>query len=188
MAIELFTLENHQVQISPELRNLEFIKKLIKRDKDREKRNALAQLSYVYFMYDYKSPYSAIPRDEKEEKIKRHLNLTDDFKVDAILQEVIDFYTQHRDSESVKALKSTREALLSSSRLIDKINELVTESLLEDDPDLEEIEKRVEALLKLAAAIPKTVAVIKTLEEEVIKEQTSGLKIRGGGKAGEYED
>lgn len=184
--MELFTIEENQVIISPELRMVPAFKKLITRDKDRYKRFALSELLYIYYMYDYKSPYMNISDIDRHAQICKHLKLID-WKPDNEVQEAIDQYLEFQETPSIKALKSTRNALLNASKVIDVMNSLVEAALSTPDKDMVTAMETTEKLLTLADKLPKTIQTIVTLEEKVQKEQHENSKIRGGGKAGLYE-
>ena len=183
--MELFTIEENQVIIRPELRMIPQFKKIITRDKDRYKRQALLELAYIYYMYDYKSPYMNISDIDRHSQIIKHLKLGENWDLDSDLKEAVNQYLEFQETPSIKALKSTRNALLNASKVIDVMNH-TTEQALEDEDMVTAIET-TEKLLTLADKLPKTINTIVTLEEKVQKEQHENSKVRGGGKAGIYE-
>jgi hypothetical protein len=163
-------------------------KKIITRDKDRFKRTALAELSFIYYMYDYKSPYMNVSDIDRLIQIKKSLKFDATWEPDEDLKEAVEQYNKFQETPSIKALKSTKEALLNASRVIDIMNEQVAESLHEDSRDMVTAVEMLEKLLTLAEKLPKTINTIVTLEEKVQKEQHENSKVRGGGKAGIYEN
>ena len=183
--MELFSIEENQVIISPELRIVPQFKKIITRDKDRYKRLALLELAYIYFMYDYKSPYMNISEVDRHAQIVKHLKLPEGWSIDNDLKEAVNQYLEFQETPSIKALKSTRNALLNASKVIDVMNHTTEQALL--DNDMVVAIDTTEKLLTLADKLPKTINTIVTLEEKVQKEQHENSKVRGGGKAGIYE-
>lgn len=185
--MELFTIEENQVVISPELRIIPQFKKIIARDKDRNKRQAFIELAYIYFMYDYKSPYMNISDIDRHDQIIRHLKFKEGWEPDSDIKEAVAQYLEFQETPSIKALKSTKNALLNASKVIDVMNRTVEDALSEEDKDMVTAIDTVDKLLSLADKLPKTINTIVTLEEKVQKEQHENSKVRGGGKAGTYE-
>lgn len=138
-------------------------------------------------MYDYKSPYMNVSDIDRLIQIKKSLKFDDAWEPDEDLKEAIDQYNKFQETPSIKALKSTKEALLNASRVIDIMNEQVAFSLHEDTRDMTTAVETLEKLLVLSEKLPKTINTIVTLEEKVQKEQHENSKVRGGGKAGVYE-
>jgi hypothetical protein len=176
--------------ISPELRLVPQFKKIIQRDKDRFKRKALDELAYIYFMCDYKSPYSNQSVVDKEDQITRSLKLLGEgYKPDQDVIEGMDVYLKFQETPSIKALRSTKEALINASKVIDVMNEQVSDAMKDpDNRDMVTAVDTLEKLLILSEKLPKTINTIVALEEKVQKEQHENSKLRGGGKAGLYEN
>lgn len=185
--MELFTIEENQVILKPELRLVPQFKKIISRDKDRFKRQALNEFAYIYYMHDYKSPYMNKSVHDRHEQIVKHLKLGDNWKPDEDINDAINQYIEFQETPSVKALKSTKQALINASKVIDVMNENIEKALSEDDRDMVTAMETTEKLLILSDKLPKTITTITALEEKVQKEQLDGTKIMGGGKKGEYE-
>lgn len=185
--MELFTIEENQVIIRPELRMIPQFKKIITRDKDRYKKQALMEFAYIYYMYDYKSPYMNISDADRHSQIVKHLKLGDTWQPDQDIKDAITQYLEFQETPSIKALKSTRNALLNASKVIDVMNSNVEAALQTDEKDMVVAIETTEKLLTLADKLPKTIATIVTLEEKVQKEQHENSKVRGGGKTGLYE-
>lgn len=186
--MELFTIEENQVIIKPELRLIPQFKKIIQRDKDRYKKQALLEFAYIYYMHDYKSPYSNISDFDRHDQIKRHLKFDPKWEPDEDLIEAINQYTSFQETPSIKALKSTKNALVNASKVIDIMNANVEQAIAnKENPDMATAMDTTEKLLTLADKLPKTINTIVTLEEKVQKEQHENTKVRGGGQAGLYE-
>lgn len=163
-------------------------KKLITRDKDRFKRQALLEFAYIYYMCDYKSPYMNVSEVDRHDQLIKHLKLGENWKVDQDIKDAIDQYLSFQETPSIKVLKSTRNALLNTSKVIDMMNETIANALKDpDNTDMVTAIDTVDKLLTLTDKLPKTINTIVTLEEKVSKEQHDNSKVRGGGKAGIYE-
>lgn len=187
--MELFSIEENQVIIKPELRLIPQFKKIIARDKDRAKHQAMLELAYIYYMYDYKSPYMNVAADFRHEQITRHLKFKEGWKVDPDLQEAINTYLEFTETASVKVLKSTKDALINAANVITVLNNIVSAALKTNpEVNIDQALEHIENLLTISEKLPKTIGVLSLLEEKVKKEQHEESKVRGGGKAGVYED
>ena len=186
----LFKYEDNKVVVDLELKLIPEFRKLIANDKDRFKKNVLKEFSYIYFMYDYKSPYVNYSEEDRHNKLVKELEL-EDFKVDKTLQDAIDKYIELQETPTLKSLKATREGLLTASKVITKLQRVIDASLEaidDENNDMEIILTNVEKLLKISSALPSAVNTVQQLEKKVKEEQVGESKIRGGGKVNLFED
>lgn len=65
----LFELENNTVKFSPITLTIKEFKKLWSRDRTVEKKQAVAELSYIFFLIDYKSIYRSYDEEERKQRI-----------------------------------------------------------------------------------------------------------------------
>jgi hypothetical protein len=195
----IFREENHKIIISPECKLIPEFKALIARDKDKEKRVSFQEMSFVYFVTDYKSPYCIYPKEERVARVKRELGLDADWKPDNLVNAACEKYNELQRTPSISSLVAIRESLLTSTRVIETLRSRIDESLTnyQDPPedgeqnsleDITEIVTAVSSLLVLADKLPKAINTIEDLEEKVKKEQSNEKKIRGGGNINQFED
>ena len=159
----LFRVENHLPVINPEIRAIPEIKKIISRDKDRKKSTAFSELLYIFFVYDYRTPYAKYSFDERTEHAARACQLPKGWKPDADLKKAIKLYNELQETAAIKSLKSTREALITASNVVKTLHEAIDEEVVslqqkeetppeivsEDDYDsVEEYEKARDAVVK----------------------------------------
>lgn len=193
-----FREENNKVIVDPQVKLIREFRALVAYDKDRNKREAVKWFGYIYYMEHYKSPYLKVSKDERHEMVCMDLMIDLPFKVPKVLEEAIVKYRDLRETSAVKTLKSIKEGLVMSDKVIDMINTQIHNSLEivnNGDVDTEDIPgiitsltSNVDKLLGLSDKVPKAINTIKTLEEEVKKEQASDTRIRGGGEKGAFED
>jgi hypothetical protein len=186
----LFKYEDHKVVVDLELKLIPEFKKLIANDKDRFKKNVIKDFAYIYFMYDYKSPYVIYSEDDRHDKLVKELELGD-FKVTRLLQDAIDKYLELQETPTLKSLTATRDGLLTASKVISKLQKVINnklEAIDDENNDMEEILSNVEKLLKISSELPKAVNTVQQLEKRVKEEQVGESKIRGGGKVNLFED
>ena len=193
--MQLFKEENFKIILDPEIKIIPAFKLLITRDKDRKKRGAFAELAYVYFMVSYKSPYGIYHPQERSERIKGELNLSEDWRPDNDVKAAMDKYNALQITPAMKSLISIKESLLTSSRVIDALRERIEVALSltdgeqqEDGMDISDVVKSVGQLISLAESLPKAIDSIESLEDKVKKEQTNDRKIKGGGTTSLFED
>ena len=90
--MRLFKEDNFNIVIDPEAKIIPEFKKIITSDKDRKKRNAHRELSYIYFMCDYRSPYSIYPKEERKQRLIKDLQFNEDTPVTKLVQMGMDKY------------------------------------------------------------------------------------------------
>ena len=190
--MNLFKYEDNKIVVDVELRLIPEFRKLIAKDKDRFKKDALKEFAFIYFMYDYKSPYAVYSEEERFERVKKECELEKEWKVDKTLQEAIDKYLELLETPTVKSLKSLRESLLTSSKVIDVLRKTIEKKVLQDeeiaDDNIEEAVTLLDKLLKLGSSLPTTINSLQQLEEKVKAEQSLDKKIRGGGNVNFFEE
>jgi hypothetical protein len=172
----MFEVVDYVVQISPSALNIPEFKELWKRDKTKKKDKAHAELSYVYYIADYKSEYRNHPFDERREKIKLDFcdkALGEDWEPDAKVNAAIEKYEQMQITPSLRFLTSVQNQL-------DKITDFMNGTTI-DDESIKVIVDSIDKANKIILALPK-------LKEAVKKEVSEAEKIRGGGEVGLYED
>ena len=93
--MNLFELKDYNVTFSPEALILIPFKILWDRDKTKNKKIAISELSYVYFMCDYKSDYADIIDEFKRSKeIISVLVLPEKWKPDENVMKAMQFYKE----------------------------------------------------------------------------------------------
>ena len=187
--MRLFREESFKVVVDTELKLIPEFKALITRDRTKDKKEALKEFSYIYFIHDHKSPYYIYPEDERRLRVSTDTGLGPDYKPDDKVKAAIRKYLELSKTPTLKSLTSIREGLLTSSRLIDTLRERIDSALA--DPDLEDIDpvtRSVTRMLEISEKLPKAIENITTLEEKVRKEESNDTRIKGGGKKGLFED
>lgn len=166
------------VDIAPEARTIKQFKKIITRDKDRFKKRALSELAFIYFFADIQSNFNKNYPDD-DERIKNIVESLDDidnsWKVDAIIQDAIDFYIENNTTASSRALTLQRKSVDS---LVTKINKFASSD------DINDISKAA----KMTLDIPLMMESISKLEKMVKGESATGSKHRGNQEKNLYED
>jgi hypothetical protein len=196
----VFSEENHQIVIAPEVKVIPEFAALIRRDKTPEKKRSFQELAFIYFVTDYKSPYIIYPKDERIQRVKRELGLSPDWTPDKGVIDAQLKYDELQRTPSISTLIAIRESLMTSTKVIETLRSRIEDRLVafntppaegEDESDIEEINsivQSVSSLLVLADKLPKAIGTLEDLEEKVKMEQSNGRKIRGGGDINSFEN
>lgn len=174
--MELFTLDsNLLVVLNKEWIQLhEPFKKILMRDKGnnfppyegRHKKQAQAEFTYIYLVYDYRSNLSNYPLEERIIQAKRDSNLNPDWNPDQDLLIAIDRYKELQETRSLKLLSAAHKKVDNMIRLLDA-----------DDSELD-LAQMTEAI-KAMKEIKNLINSLKELESMVKKELSDAGNTRG---------
>jgi hypothetical protein len=176
----------HQGQAVPsELAySLHSIRKLIDKDKDPQKKNALLQLSYIYWMYDIDSPIREAYSNEEERRKavlaevwgNENMNVTKDLEEAA--EQFKRFYFEH--NIYLRVVESAEKAINEIVKYFDSVD--MTQK--NGKGDLVYAPKEVIASMQ---SLSKGMDSMKDLKERAIKEmEADSNRIRGGIKKTKY--
>ena len=178
-----FTLRDYVLTVEDNMCGLIPFKKILKRDKSRDKDRALKEMLFIYYYSDIKSDYLIIDSKFRIEEIKKDIGLPEDWRIDSILQEAIDFYEERSLTVVGKLYKNALAAANDISEYLTKTKELLEER--------DERGKPVTTLTTIVGGISKIKTVmqdLKAAEKELIKEriETEG-KMKGKQSMGMFE-
>lgn len=169
--MKLFDIENGQVVLNPTSLWIPEFKKLWDRDKSKNKAKAAREISYIVFLYDYRSPYQAYSESERENRIlKDYFSEEEDWTPDEEIKAAIKRFEEFQDSAALRLLRATKLAL-------EAINEFFKNA---DSSDIDKIVKNAKELGNLVQSLDK-------LEQQVQKEQLEKNSVRGGMEIGHFE-
>ena len=178
-----FTLRDYVLTVEDNMWGLIPFKKILKRDKSRDKDRALKEMLFIYYYSDIKSDYLIIDSKFRIEEIKKDIGLPEDWRIDSVLQEAIDFYEERSLTVVGKLYKNALAAANDISEYLTKTKELLEER--------DERGKPVTTLTTIVGGISKIKTVmqdLKAAEKELIKEriETEG-KMKGQQSMGMFE-
>ena len=178
-----FTLRDYVLTVEDNMWGLIPFKKILKRDKSRDKDRALKEMLLIYYYSDIKSDYLIIDSKFRIEEIKKDIGLPEDWRIDSVLQEAIDFYEERSLTVVGKLYKNALAAANDISEYLTKTKELLEER--------DERGKPVTTLTTIVGGISKIKTVmqdLKAAEKELIKEriETEG-KMKGKQSMGMFE-
>ena len=179
-----FTLRDYVLTVEDNMWGLIPFKKILKRDKSRDKDRALKEMLFIYYYSDIKSDYLIIDSKFRIEEIKKDIGLPEDWRIDSVLQEAIDFYEERSLTVVGKLYKNALAAANDISEYLTKTKELLEER--------DERGKPVTTLTTIVGGISKIKTVmqdLKAAEKELIKEriETEG-KMKGQQAFGLFEN
>ena len=178
-----FLLKEYVLTVEDNMWGLLPFKKILKRDKSRDKDRALKEMLFIYYYSDIKSDYLIIDSKFRIEEIKKDIGLPEDWRIDSVLQEAIDFYEERSLTVVGKLYKNALAAANDISEYLTKTKELLEER--------DERGKPVTTLTTMVGGISKIKTVmqdLKAAEKELIKEriETEG-KMKGKQSMGMFE-
>lgn len=178
-----FTLRDGVLTVDDNLWGLEPFRKILKRDKSRNKDLALKEMLFIYYYTDIKSDYLIIDVKLRKEEIIKDIGLPDGWKIDSTIQDAINFYEERSLTVIGKLYKN---ALLAANDISEYLTK--TKELLEERDDRN---KPVTTLTTIVGGISKIKVVmqdLKAAEKELIKEkiETEG-RMKGQQQMGMFE-
>ena len=178
-----FTLRDGILTVDDNLWGLEKFKKILKRDKSRNKDLALKEMLFIYYYTDIKSDYLIIDIKLRTNEIIKDIQLPDNWKIDSIMEDAINFYEERSLTVIGKLYKN---ALLAANDISEYLTK--TKELLEERDDRG---KPVTTLTTIVGGISKIKVVmqdLKAAEKELIKEkvETEG-RMKGQQQMGMFE-
>lgn len=121
--MNLLTLKNNKVEVSPEALMIPEFKSLWSLDSTSTKANALKQLAYVYFLCDYNSVYQSFPKDKRSDKIRQDLGHGNGkIRLRRGCRKAIEKYEELQNTPSMKFLESARDALEAMTEYFNNID------------------------------------------------------------------
>ena len=162
-----FDKGTYSVKYSPLLLTLEPFKKIIDRDKTKNKEIAIKEISFIAFFADIRSDYMYIVNDEERAReLVNDLELPKNWKIDATIKQAIEFYTSRSTTVNSSIYKSACKAAIDISNYLNKTDVLLDERD-ENGKVVTDISKITSALEK----VPKIMANLNSAHTELIKEQ-----------------
>jgi hypothetical protein len=172
----LITIENNVLRIAPEALVIKEFHDIWKRDKTKTKDKALRELAYVYHTTDFQSIYRNYHPDIQESKIILDLFADRKWKPDSL---IILAQEKYRTLQTTLSLELLIDAEFGLTKLRDYFR----------DVDFSEDENGAAAKNFIANVkqMGELVKGMKVLREEVEKELSNAMQLRGGSTIGRRE-
>jgi hypothetical protein len=179
----LFTINSKgRVEIDPAALGVAVYRKLWNRDKSKSKEKAISELSYIYYMCDYKSFVSNITDNEdKHKEVCRMVFEKDDYNIDELIEECIELYKKDIPI-SVGLLEDAKIGINTLRQYFREVN------LMEMD---EKTGKPIHDAGKFSnnlKSLADNVDNLEKLENKVKRDTETSTLVRGGREKGMFED
>jgi hypothetical protein len=163
--MKVFTIQNNNVVVLPEILVIPAFYKIYKRDRTKDKVKSCNEFAYIYHTCDWSSPYRNFTDPlERKERVKKAFMKDDNWKEDADIIEAIKTYDELSKTPLMGLLED-------SYHLIDVLRKYFRSANLETIDS----SKAMSSLEKLA----KVVDSMKGLEAAVAKEKVESSQVRG---------
>lgn len=164
--MELFQIEEDQPTFSPQALALKPFEALWKRDRTKGKRRAFQELSYIYYVVDYKSILNHIVDIEtRKREAQKMINFPKNWKEDSKLEEAMEFYKEIQTTPALQALEAQRIGLF-------KINEYIKDATVKDAGEAKKI-------MEMSKLLDGAIESLQKVEERVKKELENKAELKG---------
>lgn len=178
--MNLFEIQGDIVAFAPEALIIPEFRKLWDKDKSKDKKQAIAELGYVYYMSDFKSIYNNYSENEKEQHILDDI-MPKDWEPD---KDTVRAMAKYQEIHVTHTMKIWQDAM----GAVDKLRRYFREVDLTERDDKGKPVYHAKDLVNNLKQVGDLIKGLKALEEEIQKEQVENSRIKGGGQAGLFED
>jgi hypothetical protein len=169
-----------QIKLNPDILGIPAFGDIWKADKTKTKAKAMKEITYVFMMCDFNSPYYAYPEYRRKKEVARDILGDEESKIETRLLEGMKKYKEFQQTPSMYLLEKTKTAIYKMADYFETI----------DFKQVDDTGRPVYNAKDVAANLEKVGKIIESydkVEEKVKKEVKSESKIRGGGSEGLYE-
>jgi uncharacterized protein YqgV (UPF0045/DUF77 family) len=200
--------EDLTLDIIPEVLEIPEFKAIVKRVKKckgdtdgRLKLMARKELAYVYHMSSDEGPYFSFPPKERHQRLANDLFEDHKWEPDVEILAGIEKFKELNQTPSSKTVGTIINALHKANKIVDTlINEI--ENNLDEEKYKQGVTNKqgqivtgveimlgdIQALIKAANEIPKSIDIFEKLQEKILKEkQVAASKFRGGAEISDFE-
>ena len=172
----LFDYKERNVIVSPEALLIPEFEEIYKRDKSKDKAKAIKELSYIYFISDYKSPYiSSLSPDALKRTIGKDFMKDEDYEPDSKILAAIDKY---------KSMLLLNASLQTVHNLTDYLQNIDLQERDKNDKPIYKPSDVTNSLKNIGGIVDSLNKVRANVEKEIQEAAT----LRGQRKKGNRED
>lgn len=196
------------LEIVPEVLEIPEFKAIVRRvkkckgDNDgRLKLMAKKELAYIFHMASDEGPYFSYPPKERHTRLANDLFEDHTWQQDEEIKQAIEKFKELNQTPSSKTVGTIINALHKANKIVDTlINEI--ENNLDEEKYKQGVTNKqgqivtgveimlgdIQALIKAANEIPKSIDIFEKLQEKILKEkQIAASKFRGGAEISDFE-
>lgn len=169
-----------QAKLNPDILAIPEFADIWEADKTKLKAKAMKEITYIYMMADFNSPYAVFPINKRRAEVARDVLGSEGAKISKALLDGIDKYKKFQETPSMYLLEKTKTAIYKMADYFETVN----------FNQMDETGRPVYTAKDVAANLEKIGKIIESydkVEEKVKKEVKSESRIRGGGTEGTYE-
>lgn len=180
--MRLLQMKNHVLDIAPEALSIRAFRALWDRDKSKDKKVALAELSYVWFMRSRESDFNYILDDEgrSEEVQKVIVGLPKNWKPDSKIKEAEEEYTKLSTTVISKLFDNARAAVERISIFLGNVDPSEKDRMGKYLFDAKKIADTIKTVPDLAEALDNA--------EKMMVKKEEGSNVRGSKTKSTFED
>lgn len=154
--MNLISLVENRITVTAECLMIREFNELWIRDKSKAKETALKEITYVYYVSDYKSVYNNYPLSTKEFKIKEDIIKDSSWQPDDIVKAAIAKYDELQITPTLRMLRGARKALEELTRYYENLR-VTDRNIMPASASLEKLGKISESFDKLEDKIKKEI-------------------------------
>lgn len=183
--MKLFEIKDFSLIVTDEAWGLLPFKAILKKDKSRFKEIAFKEMLFIYFYSDIRSDYVYIVDNKiREKEIIKDIGLPEDWKIDFITSQAIEYYNSMSLSPIAKLYKSSLKAADDISKYLEN-----TDEILQQRTAAGAVVTQVSTITSALKAVPGIMKDLKTAYKEVLSEQKDlEGKTKGARSFGLFED
>lgn len=179
--MKLFKYEGYNLTISEEAMLLKPFKTLWKRDKARNKENALQELGYIYFMEDPRSDYQVYTDpEERATQIKLGEGLPASWAPDDKVKEAQEFYAKFKTAAALLA-DDIRFA-------IDNLRRKIRTLDLDEEDEKGKPKYTIDSYVRAIGMVPALIVKLDEAEKAIARDIAANDKVRGSAEKAMFED
>ena len=184
--MKLFELSKDWVlHVSEEAWGIPVFKKILDRDKSKDKDKAMKEMLFIYFYCDIKSDYIITPEEFRENEIKKDLGLPDKWKIDKVIEDAIKFYNEKTKSIIVHLYESSIQSANDVANYLKNTKELLEERNEKTGSPITTVSQITSAL----KGVPTIMKDLKSAYKEVVREaQDTEGKSKGRQEFNTFEE
>jgi len=176
--MKLFEMKNWNLHVTEEAWGLQPFKKILDRDKTKNKDKAMAEILFVWFFSDIKSDYMSMSEKDRVVELTKDINgLDDKWKPDKAVWDAIEFYKK-QETIIQKLYRQTSSSASDIGDYLANTKELLLERDNSGKP-VTDINKITQSIQR----VPKIMADLKAAYQEVVKEQEDMSNKKKGSRA-----
>lgn len=183
--MKLFTMKDWVLHTSEEVWGLSPFKKILSRDKTKDKEVANAEMLFIWYWCDIKSNYIMMPEIDREKELKKDIHgLPSKWKKDSIIEEAIEFYKKNSESVLQKLYKNAVQSAIDVGNYLEN-----TDALLKERDMQGKVITKISDITRGLKDVKIIMRDLKAAEKEVIKEQEDNDgKTKGSRNFNTFED